>query len=129
MAGRRQNRFFRYAYFKSWPVLALGRCLRRLRVGEAARTPKRHPQSQMALLSTGSTIATSDMGIGYWVRHATHFKKALPRIGPVDTRLKLLKRGGNVEEEREQLKALGHLYPAHDKPLGSVKPREWTRFR
>ena len=41
----------------------------------------------------------------------------------------MLKRGGNVEEEREQFKALGHLYPAHNKPLGRVKPREWTRFR
>ncbi len=49
--------------------------------------------------------------------------------GPVDRRVMMLKRGGHIEEQRDDYEEFGRLYPAHDKPLGKVRAREWTRFR
>ncbi len=41
----------------------------------------------------------------------------------------LLKRGGNVEEEREQFKALGHLYPSVDSRPAQAHNRGAERSR
>ena len=75
MADLRQNRFLRHGYFKSWPVLALGRCLHRLCVGEAARTPKRHHATQVAV-SDGFQDAASLLEVRLLPPTRRVFKKA-----------------------------------------------------